>query len=224
MAATQTQSQKHALLRKLPKDARRVQVVQVDGKVKYKKPEEILHDDQIKLNKDGEPIVMKGTPGRKARIELEPVSEGVGDVIEARTEHMDYDPLLQAAKSDPEGDQVLDTIIVAMAEEASALEFQRNEEERHGRDGSGISAKRARVLKGLADTWLKRKEKLESSMIDMESPAFQTLMRFMLETFKEAMVESGMRPEHVETVFAKLGKRLDDGWKQEAKARMREGK
>jgi hypothetical protein len=31
-----------------------------------------------------------------------------------------------------------------------------------------------------------------------------------------------MRPEHIETVFSKLGKTLNDSWKAEAQARMKQ--
>ena len=220
--AVQSQSDKDRLLRNLPDGTLRVQVVDDHGKIKYKRPDDVGHVDQIMLNAKGEPIVMKGAPGRKAKIDLKPINDSVGEVMEARGEHLATSELLTSARKDPEGDAILDHTIRAMAEEAAALEFERGEAERHGNDTSGISVKRTRVLKAMADTWLKRREKLQSGIVDLESQSMKILMGFILETFRASLQDAGTRPEHTETIFAKLSKRLEEGWNEEAKARMKE--
>jgi hypothetical protein len=149
------------------------------------------------------------------------VTQNIAEVVEARSEHVDGDPLLTAARINPEGDAVLNSIIVAMAEESAAVEFERLEAERHGVPTSNISAKRARILKGMADTYLKRRDKLDGE-IDLDSKTFEVLFGYILETFKDTMSATGMRPEHIETVFSKLGKTLNDSWKAEAQARMKQ--
>lgn len=218
----QTQSEKQRILRNLPDGTNRVQVATASGRTKFKKPGEVAHDDQIMLNKDGEPIVMRGRPGRKPKVELAPVNENVGEVMEARQEHIDNSDLVAEAGANPDSDGVIDNILSAMAAEAAALEFERLESERHGRDASGISAKRARVLKGMADVWLKRKQVAAAGSVDLDSPAFGVVFSFMLETIRGSLEDAGARPEFIETIFTKLSKRLDDGWKEEAKARVKE--
>lgn len=218
----QTPSEKQRILRSLPDGASRVQVTTASGRTKFKKPEEVAHDDQIMLNKDGEPIVMRGQPGRKPKVELQPVNENVGEVMEARQEHIENNDLVAEAGANPDSDGVIDNILTAMAAEAAALEFERLEAERHGRDASGISAKRARVLKGMADVWLKRKQVAAAGSVDLDSVAFATVFSFMLETVRGALEDAGARPEFIETIFTKLSKRLDDGWREEAKARVKE--
>jgi len=220
-AKSQTRDDKRRILASLPPETKRVQVIGTDGRQHYKRPEDVDVDtDQIALGADGKPVIMRGRPGRKPKVHLQPVSSGVQEVVEARDEHVASSPLLGAAKVNPEGEEVLNEIIAAMAEEAAAVEFERLEAERHGTPTSNISAKRARILKGMADTYLKRRDKGEGG-VDMDSPAFEAVMGFMFETIQGVMKDSGMRKEHIETVFAKLSKVLDDSWKAEAQARMK---
>ena len=54
------------------------------------------------------------------------------------------------------------------------------------------------------------------------APSFQIVFSFMLETVRGSLEDAGARPEFIETIFTKLSKRLDDGWKEEAKARVKE--
>jgi len=58
--------------------------------------------------------------------------------------------------------------------------------------------------------------------IDVKGPAFKALFEFVLETFRFSLEDTGLRPEMVETVFAKLSARMKDGWEDEASHRMRD--
>jgi len=179
--------------------------------------------DEILLNGDGAPIVMRGKPGRKRKNELASLSPQIGEVEQARTEHISLDPLRRAARKDADGDGVFHALLSAMAEEAASIEFEKHEAARHGQDTSTHSTKRSRVLKNIADTWLKRKHQIEGGIIDLDSPAFQVLFGYILETFKEAMLDTGTRSEHIETIFVKLVSELgNDSWREEAKARMKD--
>jgi hypothetical protein len=222
-ASKQTRDDRRRLLANLPEGAKRVQVKAPDGRMQYKHPSDVDVDlDEILLASDGSPIIMRGNPGRRPKTVLKPVNPQTAQVADARDDHITTNPLVSSAKDNPEGDAVLDAIVIAMAEEAAAVEFERMEAERHGEPTSNISAKRARILKGMADTYLKRREKMDS-LIDLDSPAFQALFALILETFKDSMLAAGTRPEHVETIFAKLVASLgDEGWKQDAKRRMKE--
>lgn len=218
----QSQSDKARILRNLPDGTRRVQVLTTEGKTVYKKPNEVDPvNDQIMLNRDNEPIVMKGRPGRKPKVELEPLSGSIGEVQEARNQHIEESLLVKAARKDPTAVDVIDQTLAAMAEEAAALEFERKEAERHGRDSSGISGRRARVLKAMADIYLKRQQG-SAGGIDLESKGFQVIFDFILDTVRGSMGDAGMREEHIETVFMKLAKRLEDNWMEEAKAVLRD--
>ena len=176
-ASKQTRDDRRRLLANLPEGAKRVQVKAPDGRMQYKHPSDVDVDlDEILLASDGSPIIMRGNPGRRPKTVLKPVNPQTAQVAEARDDHITANPLVSSAKDNPEGDAVLDAIVIAMAEEAAAVEFERMEAERHGEPTSNISAKRARILKGMADTYLKRREKMDS-LIDLDSPAFKRCSR-----------------------------------------------
>jgi len=220
----QKRTDREYIIANLPDGVRRVQITEPSGKQVYKRPEDIdLNHDQIMLSLGGTPIVMRGRPGRKPKAQLKAVTPQIAEVDEARNDHISHSALLREARKDAEGDGVLNSILEAMAEESAAIEFERDEAARHGQDTANLSAKRARVLKGMADTWLKRKHQIEGGVIDIDAPAFQALFKFILETFKEAMGGAGARPELVETTFEKLVAALgEEAWKQDARLRMKD--
>jgi hypothetical protein len=223
-APRQTKEDREYILANLPGGVRRVQVIEPSGKQVYKRPDDVDTTlDQIMLASDGTPICMRGKPGRKKKPALKPVTPQIAEVEQAREEHLAQDHLRREARADAESDNVLNGILAAMADEAAAIEFERAEAARHGQDTANHSSKRARVLKAMADTWLKRKQQMEGGLVDLDSPAFAALFAFLLETFKEAMAGAGTRHEHIETIFAKLVSQLgDEAWREEAKTRMKD--
>ena len=213
---------KNPLLSNLPPGTTRVQVLDELGKTKYKAPQDILATDTICTTANGAPIVMKGSPGRAKRPELAPTNEKVAELIRAKELAMGEDDLLDAVKKNPEAGAVLDYVLVGLAEEAASLNFERHEAERTGSPTSQISVRRVNTLKAVGDSFLKRKELLSANSVDLESPAFKRVFRFITETIKDALTDSGVRPEMIETIFANFAKKLDDDWHKEATKRMTE--
>lgn len=222
MSHNQSAQDRSKILANLPEGTRRVQVLR-EGRQLYRPPEEVdVAKDEIVLTSEGAPVVMMGRPGRKPKSKLRPVSREAAEVNDARRQHVEESDLRREAEIDCEGDALFDSIIKAMAEEVAALEFEREEAGRHGVDTSELSTKRARVLKSMADTILKR-QSMAGGIVDLDSPAFKALFSLMLETFKESMLGAGCRSEQVEAVFAALVRSLgDESFKQEAKSRMKE--
>jgi hypothetical protein len=222
--SAQTKDQRMVLLSQMPEGVRRVAVLGPSGATCYKRPDELdLDNDEILLNSSGVPIVMKRSPGRKKRTKLVPATPQAAKSVEARLDHLSQDTLLSQAASNAAGDGVLNAIMRGMAEEAAQIEFDRYEAANKGEDTSHLAARRARVLKAMADTWLKRKQQTEGGLVDLDSPVFHALFSLILKTFKEAMVDAGTRAEHIETIFAKLVTAVqEDTWKQDAVARMKE--
>ena len=84
------------------------------------------------------------------------------------------------------------------------------------------SIRRIGALKALGDAWIKRKEQLSGSTIDLESTAFRHLFGFMLDTFRESMLQGNVPRDQAEAVFARLAERMnDDTWEQEARNKMK---
>lgn len=216
--------EKKEILDNLSSDAKRIKVEDENGQKKWRDLEDLHDTDSIILRADGEPYVMNTKPGRKANPKILPANEVVGEKVRQKHIQEDHDPLLRTIKANPDGNKVLDHILTGLAEEAFSLKFERSEAERQGQATSAISVRRVNALKALGDTYLKRKEQMDGSSVDMDSTAFKILFEFILETFRGAMEDSNLRTEMIETVFAKLTKRLESNWEDEAKNKMKNGK
>jgi hypothetical protein len=220
-AQPQTRSQKDRIIANLPVGTSRVQVITEKGKTAWREPAMVGIKEQIVLKAGGQPITMKGQPGRKKKVELVAVSDNVAEIQEAKDQAFEENELLTAIMEDPESDVAINLVLRGMAEEIASLEFERREAERNGLDTSNISMRRARVLKALGDTLLRRREKLSSTSLDLESKGFETVFTFIMETYRLSLEDCNLRPEQIETVFTKFAKRIASNWKEEAKARMR---
>lgn len=218
-----TPKDRATLLAELAPEVTRIQVIDEQGKQRFRKRDELADSDTFVFNSDGDLVVMTGAPGRPAKTELQPINDAVAEVMKQRRQAMNDDDLLEVVKANPESAAVLDFVMVGIAEEAAALGFERNEMERRGQPTSQVSVRRIGALKAIGDSWLKRKDQIASQGVDMDSPAFKRLFSYIMETFKEALVAAGERPEMVETVFASLSKRLDGDWQREAVKRMTDG-
>ena len=218
----QTEAEKKALLATAPEEATRVRVIDEFGKEKYRKLDEVAKTDTIKTNKGGEPVWMTGKPGRKAAPRQYPIaSEAIAEAIRRKDELLSRDEILIATRDQPESSAVLHEVMVALADEAASLKFEREEAERRGDATSQLSARRARILKDVGETWLKRKTQLSQESFNPDSPEFEVIFGLISETFKKAMLDAGCRPEMVETVFAKFAAMLTDEWKSEARNRVK---
>lgn len=207
----------------LSPEVTRIQVIDDQGKQRFRKKEELADSDTIVFNSDGKPVTMAGSPGRPAKVELAPVNDAVAEVMKQRRQFLSNDDLLEVVKANPESAFVLDYVMLGIAEEAAALGFERTEMERRGQPTSQVSVRRIGALKAIGDSWLKRKDQIASQGVDMDSPAFKRLFGYIMETFKETLLAAGERPEMIETVFAGLSKRLDADWQREAVKRMTDG-
>jgi len=219
----QTKEEKQHILDNLPEGTRRIQVVSPNGKQQYKRPDEVdIDTDEISIAPTGAPIVMRGKPGRKPKVVRNAVTPQIAQTCQARDEHVSANELSNTIKEDSNSDRVIENILLEMAQDAATIDFEKDEASRTGGDVSGLLTKKARILKGMSDIWLRKKSLDEGGIIDLESGTFEAVFGLILETFKETLLESGVHDEHIETIFAKLVSSLDDQWKEEAKRRMRQ--
>jgi len=224
-APRQSRTDREYILANLPSGTRRVQVINDQGAQQYKRPEDVdVDSDEIVIAKDGTPVVMRGKPGRKPKSPtLQPVTSQIAEVVEAREEHLETNDVILKVRQSADSEDTLDAVLQGLALEAASIEFDRIEAQRHGKETSNISTKRARVLKAMADVIIKRKQTSEGGVIDLESATFETLFGYMLETFKGAMAKGGCRAEQIEQTFTHLVSTLqEDNWKEEARSRMKD--
>lgn len=152
----------------------------------------------------------------------DPEVEKVEQVRQTRRKRHGRNAVLREVKRNPSADSVFDVLMHSLAEEAEMLEFERDKVLQLGQPSGHLTEQRLRVMKMMTDAWLKRRSKSNGSGVDLDSPAFAAVFAFLLETLRASMEDAGMRQEFIETVFAKVSKRLNDDWKNEAMIRIRE--
>lgn len=132
------------------------------------------------------------------------------------------DMLMRTTVKNSESSKVLDAVMIALAEEATSIKFEKEELERKGESTASLSHRRVMALKAVSDTWLKKKELSGGSGgIDLGSKEFQVLFGYIAETFRRACDDAGARPELVDTIFARFAEAISDqDWASEAKTRM----
>lgn len=218
------------LLALIPKDAKRVRVIDEKGHERWRDIEEegfeaILSSDEIVLD-DGRPRIMKSAPGRRKKKppvpKPPPVSQTVAELMEAKSAYLDRDELLLQIEKGIDQEEVLALIMQGYAQEAASLAFERMEAERNGKETSQLSIRRIGALKALGETWIKRKEQLAGKTVDLASPAFGRLFEFILDTFREALHKGGISEDLSETIFVNISERInDETWEEEASRKMR---
>ena len=237
---------KSEVLSALPEDIRRIQVTTEEGEVKFRKIDEVRWEDTINFNKRGQPIVMRGESGRPKSDDKEPIPS-FGEVPKDPTVYVPVtrtfkpsvskptptpstkiqstidlsdDKILGIVRQAPESVDVLHHVMQGLAEEAAAMAYQRTLLQNQGKNTSNVSAKRVTALRAVGDTWLKRKEQIGSAGVDLNSPSFKRVFSFVMDTFRSSLMVSGIRPEQIEVIFAKLATKLDDDWMKEAQKRI----
>lgn len=227
---------KQKILEALPLEISRVCVTTEDGEVRYRKVEEVEHTDVLMFNKNSQPVVMRGKAGRPSQnpklalpsiqdtTKFVPVpnrfSSTVSPTVTTQNITTIDDPMVLTVSEDPESLDVLHTVMMGLAEESAAMAQARKMLEAQGKNTSNVSAKRVTALRAIGDTWMKRKEQLGSVGLDLDSTAFKRVFGFIMETFRTSLIQSNIRPEQVEVIFAKLAKKMDEEWMKEAKKRV----
>lgn len=218
------------LLELIPKDAKRVLVIDEKGQERWRDLEEkgfdaIFDTDEILL-KDGRPRVMKDKPGRRKKTPAPKpppaVTQTVADLMKAKKSFIENDELLKQLDKGIDSEEVLTLVMREYAEESASLKFERHEAERNGKETSQLSIRRINALKALGETWIKRKDQLSGKTIDLASPAFVRLFDFILETFRESLHRGGVSEDLAETIFVNVSERItDETWDEEARRKMR---
>jgi hypothetical protein len=217
------QPRRQEIIDAIPTGAKRIKVRTPTGKVKFKPLDQVGKEDVILTKKDGvTPYTMMTEPGRPRKPDLSPANLVVAEILANKEKAMSEDTVLNTARHNPESADVLHQVMVGLADESASIAFERREAERKGEPTSQLSVRRVNALKSVADTWLRRKEQLSSNIVDMDSPGFQTLFKFIMETFKDALEQAEIHPEMIKVIFARFSKRIDsEEWRTEAKGRMR---
>jgi hypothetical protein len=216
---------RESLLKLVPEDAQRIKVSDKKGKTRWRPGrDKLLDGDRIQTKKDGTPIYMMSNPGRRKITSIGEVDPRAAKLVEQKEKLIRQDILIKTVKGKPESDEVLQHVMVGLAEEAASIAFERKRAERENRETSSFSARRVQALKATVDTWLKRKEQILSNSLDIDGRPFQIAMRYVFETFRGCMQDARLSEDSINVVFAHLSRKVDTSeWKDEAKNRIKRG-
>lgn len=153
--------------------------------------------------------------GRPRKVERMPTTSDLeyhAEMSEEKTRFIDQDPVYKAAVGKCESSEILHIIKSQVAREAAALEFQRIENEKFGRDTAQISTRRIDALTKIANIELEIK-KLGGDILDLRGEKFQRIFKLLIGKF-ETVAGDVLQPEQVDLLFNRLSTEME-GWEEE---------
>jgi len=216
-----------------PTEWPQIKVIQESGIPVWKYIPEVTAEDHIPRTQKGLPYCMYKQPGRPKASEssapppaddasAEEVSRyKITERLRLKDSAIDVDPIVQIARSDVDSSAILQMSIIALAEEAAALKYDRATAERSGEMGSSYSMKRIKALESLVSKWTDRKRMLDATSVDLDSHAFGVVFKLIVQSFTEALRTSEVDQETIDTVISNFVNVINnDEWKSEAKSQM----
>jgi len=197
-------------------------LTQVGRKVGYRKTSKA---SPTAPPKKGRPKKVQGTPAQVVALPVfsppAPPNPKV-DILREKRRAIKKDRLVRSVNKDAGSASILSYVIQELAEEVAALKFERIQSEKQNKDDvSQVSVKRVQALRTLGETWLRRREQLAANELNIDSPSFQALFKFISDTFAQALINSNVRPEVIEVIFSNFSKLLTDDWKNEARGKVK---
>lgn len=206
----------------------RVKITRPNGTARFVSVNQVTPTDHIETKPDGTPVVMHGLPGRPAKsaVQAIPAAQQASNhnFKNHQSKHaaIARDPLVRLAQVNPDAKSVADQLLQEATEELAALKYERQAAEQRGESSYQLSVKRIASLVQLSNVWLKRFDSnLGSGQVDLASPGVKALINFLIETFRDALDQSGMPQSGSDGVLAKMTKMMDASWTVEAEARIK---
>lgn len=173
-----------------------------------------LHD--VATTAAGEPAKVHRRKGRPRKIELRPSLADLDHhaaVAVEREQFIAADELVVALGRGENTRTVLRILAKEIVREAAALEFQRREVEKRGRDGAQISSRRVDALRKVADIEIKLRE-LEGEAWNLASEPFQRLFALWVERLS-AIAHETLPPGTLDIFLNRLATSLAN-WERDA--------
>ena len=161
----------------------------------------------------GNSLKVKRTTGRPRKVERMPTTSDLqyhALMSEEKARFIDGDAVVQATtKNALDSVQRLKLIQAEVAKEAAAIQFQRIESEKFGKDTSQTSTRRIDALAKIANIELEIK-KLGTDAIDVRGDKFQKVFAFWIEVMREAASDT-LTPEQIDLFFNRFSTKIE-GW------------
>jgi hypothetical protein len=133
---------------------------------------------------------------------------------EQRDKFIASSSIVDAVKKHVDSADMLRLIKEQLASEAAALEWQRNENAKYGKDTAQVSSRRIEALKKMADLEVDIK-KMGADTVNLKSEKFQRVFKYLIGSFREVCLDIGMPPEQLDLLFNRLASSME-GWEDKA--------
>lgn len=161
-------------------------------------------------------VVERKKRGRPRNVERMPTTSDLEyhqEMSEEKQRFIEKDPVVRAAAGKLDSSEILHLIKSQVAKEAAALEFQRIENEKYGKDTAQISTRRIDALTKIANIELEIK-KIGGDILDLKGEKFQRVFALLIDSFRE-VASNVLSEEQVDLLFNRLGTALE-GWEERA--------
>lgn len=159
--------------------------------------------------------------GRPRKVTSKPTTDDLlyhQQMQEAEVEFIDSDAIVSATNNRKDSPELLHLVKSRVARAAAALEFQRIEQQKYGKDTGQITSRQIAALREIAQIELKIRE-LGPQMLDLRSEPVQKLFGMFITKLRDSAREI-LPKQQFDLLFNKLETDLD-GWEDEAEALLR---
>lgn len=178
-----------------------------------------MDDPTDKDKKDGKIITFPG--GKKvnpSEVGSDYVVSQTGDVptpdlidpveidreVRERAEYVKKQPLTKAILDKYNTIDVIDVVLLEIAEELAHLKYERRRAVKEGKNTANYSMGRITSLRNIADLLLKKRESVLQEELNLKSPRFQAVFKVWMEFFHDSMEKSGISAEVIDVVFQQM--------------------
>ena len=162
-------------------------------------------------------LVIRRGPGRPRKVERGMQRSDLeyhAAMVQEKAKFIDADTIVKAIAARADAPELFRYIKYEIARETAAIQFQRLEHEKRGRDSAGLSKARIDALVKIANLETEAR-KLDGEFIDFHSERIQKVMAYwvdiMRQTFQEMLGEQMLPPDTVDLFFNRFLQKMD-GW------------
>lgn len=158
--------------------------------------------------------------GRPRKVERMPTTSDLEYHAEMSNEKQKFvqnDPILRAALGKADSAEILHLVKAEVAKESAALQFQRIENEKLGKDTAQISTRRIDALTKIANIELEIK-KLGGDLLDLHSEKFQAVFKLWVQSVL-AVAGEVLKTEELDLLTNRLMTKLE-GWEERASVQL----
>jgi len=135
--------------------------------------------------------------------------------IRKRDQFVKSQGLFQVISEKAPVSDIIDSVLVEIAEELSHLKYERRKATEEGKNTANYTISRIASLRQLADVLQKRQDNTRAERLDLKSPKFKQILHLWMEFVYESMSKSDLSESSIDVVFKQMEADMTD-WEKKA--------